>query len=290
MTKFSRLIRHPNSRSVRFDTGAFVAVEVGDDVVQRRRGPRRFVGLTRIVQRVLPVPFRSRRCPSSSLSIVGTVTGQRSDLVGGVGGVSSTCKGATDVEHGSIVDAEVRWLATAVYQRTGRLPDGVDPCTTAIASFIRDRLGWRVVGTQVPVRAPSLGDFATAIDLVCASSTAGDDPTDRLFVVEVKASRSTRAADDDASYRRSVGTGVGALSALPASYYVQHQLQLWAMVRAVEHDCDVGSVDGAVVLRASAGYVRAYWFDDNLFDRPSTMRALVRRFRAFVRARTRAGK
>lgn len=180
------------------------------------------------------------------------------------------CCGASSMAHGSVVDADMqRWVRGEPLR---------DQCAGTLAAYIEGVCGWRPVAAQVPVRAPSLGPrVCTAIDLVCTDAATGT----QFIVVEVKATRGRTDrpdADIDACYRCSVET----VRTLPMSRYMQHQLQLWAMVHALHHDYGM-RVDAAVVLRTSPGRVMAYPLMPSL--QPASG-ALVRRVTTAVRSVT----
>lgn len=129
--------------------------------------------------------------------------------------------------HGSWVDTQ---LTEVCY---GGASDRLDPCTRNVLNVFAQK-GWKMVATQVNLLCPAL-KCATAIDVLCT-----DEATEQqLILVEVKSSKQVQ----EGSYFAHTANRDN----LPMSYYMQHQLQLFAMYMAIQ-ECDV-KLDGAYVIR-----------------------------------------
>lgn len=194
---------------------------------------------------VTPTAKRRRRgqfVPISPSDVPSEVLGARAGLF--------WCRGATDADHGSMIDDNVtNYLSQGPVALT-------DPCARALMQHVTETLGWLPVASQVPLYSPSLR-VATAIDLVCTDRATRR----RLYLLEIKATRTRSASPEllDACYKATAAaaTPVCKTLDLPSSRYMQHQLQLWAMHHMVTTDCGL-AVDEAVVIRVGPGFVAMY--------------------------------
>ena len=224
---------------------------------------KRMTGLTKRIARILPVPkHNARQCPScrrkrSRAKLVHacgvTMHSSRSKkarrALAPIGAARrddrlARCMGASARAHGSIVDRQLTALAA------GTRVAPLDGCTASLLAYIHRR-GWVLLATQLPMYSPTLG-IATAIDLVCTDAATRT----QCIVCEVKATR-THGLDSQLTDETCYTAARTTIDAFPASYYIQHQLQLFSMWYALHVEARV-PVHAALVLRASPGGVDVY--------------------------------
>ena len=267
--KYHTLLKHVNVSRVRFRGPTQLQPAMFVLVNERGESIRKCPGLTRVLRRAFPVAeLPQRRCaavsyprkrlpwylvrPSSSSS-----------------GTKFVCGGTNDREHGIAVDEQLSYFVLHGGERFAMAYPQPDPCVASLLAYVKNTLRWVPICTQQHIYAPSLGGFATAIDLLCTDEATRSE----LHVVEIKATkRVARGADAD-SFERITGYGSGALRGLPLSYCSRAQLQLWAMVHTLERDCDT-HIDSASVMRISPSRVDHYELNPWFLRRE---RALVRR-------------
>lgn len=235
----ARLVEHADSRLVRFVRGAFV-------VDGRRRQ-----GLTRRIGGALRVPLHRRATCAACQR--GVVHRRRAS--------SRSAR-----EHGVRVDREL-----VAYAEGCGATNAFDATTRSIIDYVERVRGWRVARAQVPIYVRAL-DVATAIDLVCV------DRDERVHLVEVKATRADSGMTH-ACYEAPAPSVLarGALRGLERTRYAAHQLQAWAMRRALlDMDVDVASTS---VVRADAHVVAAYPLSEWFIERDDALRAFLGRRR-----------
>ena len=281
--KFNALLKHDNVRRVRFRHATDKQQAVFVLINEKGESIRKCPGLTRVLQRAFPVAqlsssitkpkqksaWADRHCNRLPHYLVrpGVLSQQQQQQQQQQ--QYFVCTGISDREHGIGVDEQLTFFVQYGATRFSREYPQPDPCVASLLAYITNTLHWVPVCTQQRLHAPSLGGFATAIDLLYTDVATRS----QLHVVEIKSTKSTSSSTTSA-FERITGYASGALRGLPLSYCSRAQLQLWAMVYALRHDCET-HIDSASVMRVSPTRVDHYELNPWFAKRE---RALIRRF------------
>jgi len=214
----AKLLAHPRVKRVHFNRKkrAFTV------------GKRTYTGLTRVLADRFPAPLHGEG---------------GSGKWGGGSASGSLCGGLSPIQHGQLVDGQVRSFVS----RKRRA--GLDPCTQRFVRALR-RKGWIPIKAQLPIFSER-ARVATAIDLLCV-----DLATDKLILVELKVTNH----ETPVAYERRV-QGKRPIAAtmpkVPNSYLNHDLLQLASMttILAEEYGIHVGK---AILMRVGHGAVWLY--------------------------------